>query len=253
MSADTILTFRNVNFGYGPHKVLDDVSFTVKRGEYVGIVGPNGGGKTTLFKLVLGILKPHSGEIKLFGKEPEETRYRVGYVPQYFNVDRQFPINVAALIEAGLLNHSGFLPNSKKEAKEKIANVLKSVYLDGYQKRAVGELSGGELQRVLIARALVSDPELLLLDEPTANVDPAVGVSLNGLFQELNKDHTIVIVSHDIGFVSSSVTSILCLNEKLYQHDGSKLTPEVIESLYGGHVHLVNHCHHCHGEENDAD
>ena len=252
MNGDTIMTFKGVTFGYGPHLVLNDVSFSIKRGEYVGIVGPNGGGKTTLLKLVLGLLKPQKGKITLFGKDPEETRSRIGYVPQYFNVDRQFPINVAALIEAGLLNRCGFLPMSKKEARERISEALKSVYLDGYQKRAVGELSGGELQRALIARALVSSPEILLLDEPTANVDPAVGVSLYGLFQELNKDHTIIIVSHDIGFVTSSVTSILCLNEKLYQHDGSKLTPEVIESLYGGHVHLVNHCHHCHGEEEEC-
>lgn len=246
------LSFSNVNFGFGRHAVLQDVSFTVEEGAYVGVVGPNGGGKTTLLRLILGLLQPRSGEIRLFGEKPELTRSQVGYVPQYFNVERWFPISVAALVEAGLLNSRGRLSCSREEAFGRVRESLAEVRLEGYGDRAIGELSGGELQRVLIARALVSRPRMLLFDEPTANVDPAVGESLYALFKNLNSRHTVMIVSHDIGFVASSVSQILCLNEKLYQHEGSRLTPEVIESLYGGHMHLVNHGHHHHhGEEGE--
>lgn len=212
-----VVAVSDVCFSYGDHEVLHNVSFEITAKSLVAVVGPNGGGKTTLIKLMMGTLKPRFGKIKVFGKNPENSRVRMGFVPQQINFDPDFPITV---LEAVMLGRSashvlGGFRRADREAAEK---AIQAVGLDGLSQNLFSELSGGQRQRILIAQALCSDPEILLLDEPTANVDPETERSLYELFKELNKTKTIVIVSHNLRVVIAHATHIICVDRSVDMH-----------------------------------
>jgi zinc transport system ATP-binding protein len=237
-----IIEFNQVNFSYTSESmVLQNISFTVEAGEFLGVVGPNGGGKTTLLKLIMGLEEPTSGTIKIFDANPKSARRAIGYVPQFSNFNRAFPISVMNVVLTGRLGSSKNFFGYSKEDKKIAAEYLEKLEIYHLHKRPIGALSGGQLQRVLIARALACQPKLLLLDEPTANIDIHAEQNVFELLSLLNHNITIIVISHDIGFVSRYISRVLCINKSLFCHQTTALTPELIEKLYGIKVKAVEH------------
>lgn len=235
-SSDPVIEVRDVCFGYTATEVLHNISFTVDPGDLVGIVGPNGGGKTTLLHLLLGLLTPKFGSVRVLGGTPEEARRHAGYVPQHLQFDPRFPVTAADVVRMGRLGVARGCGGP-----EAIEAALGRVGLSGFGRRTFADLSGGERQRVLIARALVCEPTLLLLDEPTANVDARAEHSLYELFHELNRDMTILLVSHNLTVVTRYVRHILCVNHTACMHPISELLASTIKEAYGGELALLLH------------
>jgi zinc transport system ATP-binding protein len=233
------LELEGVSFSYGLVPVLEEVDLRVERGDFLGIIGPNGAGKTTLLKLALGLLEPDGGRLRVLGTSPVDARGRVGYVPQHARFQEEFPILVREVVLMGRLGAGGrgWSPEDRAAA----GRALEQVELDGLGDRPVGELSGGQLQRTLVARALAMEPELLLLDEPTASVDTRIGRRIYRLMDELTDRMTVVLVSHDIGVLSREVRSVACLNRRLHYHGTGRMPREALEEAYGGEVELVAH------------
>ncbi len=234
-----IIEVEGLDFSYGPHRVLHNVEFSIEEGEMVSIIGPNGGGKSTLLRLLLGLLSPDRGRILIYGKNPEQARRRLGYVPQYFRFDARFPVTVLDVVLTGRL--SKFFGCYTSADREAAAGALEEVRLEDKGRTPFSDLSGGQRQRVLIARALASSPSILLLDEPMANVDAAVGSLLYELLEELNKRHTVLLVSHDVGFVSGMTTRVLCVNGEVHEHPAEEVNEELIAAAYGRTMRLVRH------------
>ena len=197
-----VVTVQNVAFSYNHVPVLEDVSFTIQERSFISIVGPNAGGKTTLLKLMLGLLKPSRGTIKVFGLSPDKARPLIGYMPQHIQFDSHFPVTVLDVVLMGRLGNGTRLGPYRKNDKAISLDALRKLEMYDTRHRPFGALSGGQRQRVLVARALAAEPQLLLLDEPTSNVDMAVETGLFELLHTLSKTITIVVVSHDLGFVS---------------------------------------------------
>jgi zinc transport system ATP-binding protein len=239
------ITVNGVNFGYDANPVLTDVTLTIDDGDFVSVVGPNGGGKTTLIRLLLGLLRPQSGTIRVLGVAPERARKRVGYVPQYFQYDTRFPVRVMDVVLMGRLDRHPLWGHYGRADREAARDALARVGLADKGGEPFNALSGGQRQRALIARALASEPKLFFLDEPTSNVDPAVQDELYALLRDLNKRLTILVVSHDIGFVSSFVQRVVCVNQTVKVHPTSELTGAAISDLYGSNMTLVRHDHRC--------
>ncbi len=239
------LTIEGVHLTKGENIILRDIDLELDRGDFLGIIGPNGGGKTTLLKIILGLLEPDRGRVRVFGKSPSSFRGKVSYVPQFKNFDSDFPINVWNVVLMGRVGSLGLNPFYSKEDKIRAKSSLKKVDMYDFKDRLFSSLSGGEKQRVLMARALVSEPEILLLDEPTASVDEKIKTSIFELLKELNekKDITIILVSHDVGFLSSYVEKVGCLNQTLIYHGSGELTHEMIEESYGCKVDVIAHTH----------
>ncbi|MBU2498425.1 MAG: ABC transporter ATP-binding protein [Proteobacteria bacterium] len=235
------IEFKNVWFSYERTEVLRDISFSLSQGEFLGIIGPNGGGKTTLLKLMLGLLKPEKGEIRILGQEPNDASHRVGYVPQNTDFSQAFPISVMEVALMGRLSRARIGKRYSQEDREKVRNVLEKVGMWEYRLRPIGKLSGGQRQRVFIARALATDPEILFLDEPAASVDPEFQTDLYDFLKELNKTVTIVVITHDIGVVSSHMKSIGCVNKHFIFHEGGQITQEMIDMAYQCPVDLIAH------------
>jgi len=238
-----VVEMTGVSFSYLSTKVIDDVTFKVEPGDFVSIVGPNGGGKTTLLKLMLGLLKPDKGVVRVFGSSPERVRKRIGYMTQQMHFDLQFPISVLDIVLMGRLgfSHTG---RYSKEDHEVARYALEQVGLGTRINSHLAELSGGQRQRVLLARAISSKPDLLLLDEPTANIDIIIGGKLFDILKDLSSRVSIILVSHDLGFVSQVVNKVLCVNRTLFVHPTSMVTGEVIHELYGSEMKMVRHDHH---------
>ncbi len=231
---------KDVTFSYGRHAVLTDVDLTIARGEFATIVGPNGGGKTTLVKLMLGLLTPDSGAIQVLGTTPAAARARVGYVPQHAHVDQSFPARVVDIVLMGLLGTRTGIHYSHEDRERAVA-ALESVQLTDLAGSRLAELSGGQRQRALIARALVAEPELMLLDEPTAHLDVSMEHEFHDLLGRLRDRITIVLVSHDLGFVSDYATRAICVKNTVAVHETCELTSDVVRELYGRDVRMVRH------------
>ena len=240
MSGLHALSFEDVFFSYNGAVVLENVNITVKKGDFLSIVGPNGGGKTTLLKLILGLLKPASGRVSVFGKSPEHARRFIGYMPQYTQLDPGFPITVMDIVIMGYLNKRLCGAYSRSERRSASA-ALDEVGLIHLSNRSISELSGGQRQRVLISRAIVSRPEILLLDEPTANIDAEVEGKLQRVLQKLNERMTILVATHDLGFVSKLVKSVICVNRTVAVHPTGEICGKVIQELYHHDQRLVRH------------
>ncbi|MBT7697264.1 MAG: ABC transporter ATP-binding protein [Desulfobacterales bacterium] len=248
LSVSNDIVLNNISFAYASAKpILEDVNLIIKHGEFASIVGPNGSGKTTLLKLFLGLIKPNTGEILVFGDTPENSRLKIGYMPQYAHLDMQFPVTVMDVVlmgRLGLNRGSRFFKNDRIAAM----SALEEVKMTDFAKHLFNELSGGQRQRVLIARALCCEPELLLLDEPMSNIDPEIEEALFEILQELNKRMTILLVSHDLGFVSQKVNSVICVNRCVVVHPTSEINGTIIKDIYGGDICMIRHDHRC-GEE----
>ncbi len=238
------IEINNLSFSYDTVPVLESVNLKVEHGEFATIVGPNGGGKTTLLKLLLGILKPVQGTITVLGDKPERTRFRVGYMPQHTDLDPQFPVTVMDVVLLGRLGRR-FGGRYSKNDKQLAWKALEEVQLESAARLAFNKLSGGQKQRALIARALCCNPEMLLLDEPTANIDPEVEENLLTILQDLNRRMTILLVSHDMGFVSRVVKSVICVNRRVLIHPTSSMDGTLIKDIYGDDYCMVRHDHRC--------
>ncbi len=236
-----IACVKDVCVKYGNFTALEDVNLCLKPLDFVSIIGPNGGGKTTLLKLLLGLVKPNKGTVQVLGKLPEHSRQEIGYVPQNVNIDTQFPINVWDVTLMGRLGRLPLFARYDAHDRELTAESLEKVKMYDLRNRQIGKLSGGQQQRVLIARALVTNPKLLLLDEPTASVDTEIKRDMYELLAELNKQITVVMVSHDIGVVSSYTKTIACLNRKLVYHDEKGISKEMLAETYQCPVDLIAH------------
>ena len=244
MKDDIVIAINDVSFRYGREAVLDGVSLAVRRYDFSSIVGPNGSGKTTLLKLLLGLLSPATGTISVFGKSPEKARSHIGYMPQYIFLDMKYPVTVADVVMMGSLKGNLGIRFSKKD-REIAFRALEEVRLQDLSGRSFNELSGGQRQRVLIARALACEPDILLLDEPTSNMDPEVEEALFTILSDLNKRMTILLVTHDLGFVSQVVKSVICVNRKVVVHPTTEIKGSMINEIYGGDLRMIRHDHIC--------
>jgi zinc transport system ATP-binding protein len=245
----TCIEVKDVSFSYIGNPILQDISFNVDAGEYLGIIGPNGGGKTTLFKVILGLLKPQSGQIKIFGEPLEsfKSRHLIGYVPQRSLSDYYFPATVEEVVKSGRTARLGLLKRFSKEDARAIERVMEVTDVAGLKHRLIGQLSGGERQRVFIARALASDPKILILDEPDVGVDVTAQEKFYSFLEELNSGSgiTILLISHDIDVVAHQAKTILCLNRRLVCHGPPRdfITEEYMQKLYGKKVRFILHGH----------
>ena len=237
-----IIEIKNLNAGYDGRTVLRDVNLTVYDRDFLGIIGPNGGGKTTLIKCILGLLKPLSGEISFTSSRTAgNLQLTMGYLPQYNSIDRKFPITVGEVILSGLSSKKSLISRFTKEHKEKAHQVIVRMGLEGLEERAIGALSGGQLQRALLGRAIISDPEVVILDEPSTYIDKRFEARLYQLLAEINKDCAIILVSHDIGTVLQQVKSIACVNETLDYHPDTGITGEWLERNFNCPIELLGH------------
>ncbi|MBC7110235.1 MAG: ABC transporter ATP-binding protein [Archaeoglobi archaeon] len=233
------IELRNVSYSKNGKEILKDINLSVKEKDFLAIIGPNGAGKTTLLRIVAGILEDYEGEVRIFGKNPEKARKLIGYVPQETSFDLSFPITVFRAVI--LARYPGVLSSFRKEDTKRALRTLELLGIEHLKDRKINELSGGELQRVLLARALVRDPKILLLDEPTSHIDFEAEKSFYDLLAELNKEMTIVIVTHDINVVSGYTKSVACLNKRLFFHGDKDGCFEVLEEVYQTPVEIVMH------------
>jgi len=238
-----IIDLKNISFSYGGPVILKHINLQIKDGEFIGVVGPNAGGKSTLLKLILGLLKPTQGQIHVTGKRPELVRPEVGYVPQYPRFTRDFPITVKQAVLMGRLGKTRWWGSYTPKDNDIAMQTLKKTEMDIHAQRQLNTLSGGQLQRVLLSRALASEPRILILDEPTANIDQRVESDIFDLLKQLNKQMTIIVVSHDIAFVSYYVHRVACLNTTLMCHEAAHIDGTLVDELYGAHMHAVEHQH----------
>ncbi len=236
-----LIEINDISAAYGSKTVLRNVSADLYEGDFLGIIGPNGGGKTTLLKVILGLLAPVSGSVRFFHEGKVVPSLRIGYLPQMNQIDKKFPISVREVVASGLAAEKPRFRSFTAAQHQNIDRVIGQMGLEGLSNRPIGELSGGQLQRVLLGRSIVSRPQVLILDEPSSYVDKRFESHFNELLGEINKESAIILVSHDIGTVLSMVKNIACVNETLHYHPGVDLSEEWLGEAYACPIDLVGH------------
>lgn len=239
--AEELVRLEDVTVSFDGETILDKVDFSVMENDYIGIIGPNGSGKTTLLKVMLGLVQPDSGDVTILGESPEKGRRYIGYVPQFSEFDKVFPISVWEFVMMGRLPRSSLARRFTSDDRKKAEEALKRVDLLGLKEKQLGVISGGEKQRAYIARALATDPRIMLLDEPTANIDIKMETGFYDLLADLRKEIAIVLVSHDISVISVKVDKIACLNRKLFMHESSEIDERILEETYRCPVEMIAH------------
>ncbi|MBO1005536.1 metal ABC transporter ATP-binding protein [Pseudogracilibacillus auburnensis] len=250
--SESVIRLENIHFTYDEKIILSNVNLEIKRGMFMGLVGPNGGGKTTLIQLILGLLKPDQGSIFLLDKPIDKFKdwNRIGFVSQKANTfNKGFPATVYEVVSMGLTAKVGYFKFMKRKDKQKVLTAIDQVGMSEYAYQNIGNLSGGQQQRVFIARALVSDPELLILDEPTVGIDYQNVERFYELLHELNtkQNITLLLVTHDTGAMTKYATNVVCLNQTLHFHgktdEYSALSAEYLSEIYGHPVQVIVHDH----------
>lgn len=241
MAYQEVVKLEDVWVFYDGMPALEGVNLSINQGDFLGIIGPNGGGKTTLLKVILGLVKPSQGKVKVLGTSPDRGRRSVGYVSQYSLFDRDFPISVWDVVLMGRLERAGLFKRYGEGDRIAAIQTLQTVGMLDLKDQQIGKLSGGQLQRVFIARALLTEPRLMLLDEPMASVDTVMQTEFYELLERLKQRMAIVLVSHDIGAVSVYVDKIACLNHQLFYHGSKEISPEVLEATYKCPVQMIAH------------
>jgi zinc transport system ATP-binding protein len=229
---NSIVEIKNVWFAYNGQTVLEGVSLDIRQGDFIAMIGPNGGGKTTLLKLMLGLLRPNKGAIRVLGDPTAKASHHIGYVSQDVHINRSFPITAIDVVLMGKLEPGKRWVKSSVQDRTDALEALERMEIADYASSKIGELSGGQRQRVFIARALVTQPQVLLLDEPTASIDAKGQAEFYMLLKELNKDVTILVVSHDLVAISTYVKSVACVNKRLHFHNQAEITGEMLEEMY---------------------
>lgn len=241
---EAVVELRDVSFAYEHHRVLENVNLRIEAGSFTSIIGPNGGGKSTLLKLLLGLLEPGKGEVRVFGQAPRAGRRAIGYMPQTQSLDSSFPITVEEVVGLGRLHQGTWFGLPRRADREACDRALETTGCAHLRRESFSSLSGGQRQLVLIARALVGDPRLLLLDEPTANLDPAVEESFYALLQRLRGKITIALVSHDVGLVAEQSEQVICVNRKVEQHAARMVSGDFVQAMFGTDAaRVVDHRH----------
>lgn len=235
------ISMNDLWFSYDGYWVLQQVNLTVMPHEFVSIVGPNGGGKTTLLKLMLGLLQPTRGKVEILGQTPSEARSKIGYMPQHAHLDPQFPIKVWDVVLMARLGPSRSLWSYRDDDLRAAEDALRKLKVLDFADKHFSSLSGGQRQRVLIARALACQPQLLLLDEPTAGLDLSIETEFYDLLKHVTDELTVCMVSHDLGFVSRLVSKVVCVKGKVVVHPTSEITGELINEIYGAPMKMVRH------------
>lgn len=238
---NAIIETKNLSAGYDNRPVLRDINLTIYERDFLGIIGPNGGGKTTLIKCILGLLKPSKGEINYYLNGQKTSSVTMGYLPQYNTIDRKFPISVEEVILSGISSKKSLSSKFTDEQREKANAVIARMGLEGLERRAIGQLSGGQLQRSMLGRAIISDPSIVILDEPSTYIDKRFEARLYELLAEINQECAIILVSHDIGTVLQQVKSIACVNETLDYHPDAGVTTEWLERNFSCPIELLGH------------
>ncbi len=240
---DPIISISGLWVCRAEHAVLEDINLSLDEGDFLGLIGPNGGGKSTLLKVMLGLIKPDRGNIRIFGLPPAAARGLMGYLPQKTVFDHSFPIKALDAVLMGRFSRAGLFRRYGNLDRDAARRALDAVGMADRADREIGSLSGGEQQRVFVARSLVSDPKLLLLDEPTSGVDSAQQKEFYDLLCHLNRNMgiAIVLVSHDVTAISTYVSKIACLNQRLYYHGSKELSSDEIEKAYGCPVEMIAH------------
>ncbi len=234
-----IVEIKNMSAGYNGQRVLKHVSLSIFGNDFIGIIGPNGGGKTTLLKVILGLVKPWEGRVEYLQSDGNK-KLNIGYLPQQFSADRKFPISVGEVVLSGLLRRRNIVRSYSKDERDRAEEVLARMGIGGLSSKAFGELSGGEMQKALLARAIISSPQLLLLDEPNTYVDQVFESELFDILEELNKRMAIIVVSHDAGMISSYVKTIACVNGELHYHPSNEINNEILKA-YNCPIDLITH------------
>ncbi|MDX9856634.1 MAG: metal ABC transporter ATP-binding protein [candidate division Zixibacteria bacterium] len=247
MTDSAVINIDNVTFAYNGIPVLHRVNLRVVDRDFAWIVGPNGGGKTTLLKLMIGLLQPSEGSVTVLGKPPHAVRQTIGYMPQHVSLDPQFPVTVLDVVLMGLLGNFHPVGRVSRADRTHALEALSEVGLADSAERQFAHLSGGQQRRILIARALAARPRLLLLDEPTANLDLRIEQEVFELLQRLNEKLTIVMVSHDPAFVSPFVKSVVCVKGHVHVHPTAAIDSEIMSELYGRPIRMVRHDQQFHG------
>ncbi|MFA8432931.1 MAG: metal ABC transporter ATP-binding protein [Marinifilaceae bacterium] len=235
---EKILELQSITAGYDEEVILKDINLTVHENDFLGIIGPNGGGKTTLLKVILGILKPLQGSLWL--KSVNHGQSRIGYLPQFNTIDKKFPISVREVVLSGLMSQKRIFGRYNREDKVKAEALMEQMGVLHLKNKNIGELSGGQLQRVFLCRAIISDPGLLILDEPNTYVDSNFEGELYDILDELNQRMAIIIVSHDVGMICSHVKAIACVNRTLEYHDTNEISEKQLQD-YGCPIDLITH------------
>lgn len=250
-----IIQLQDISASYGERMVLSHVNLSVYEHDFLGVIGPNGGGKTTLIKIILGLLKPVGGSLHFYRDGKEVPEITMGYLPQYNNIDKKFPISVYEVVLSGLNKEKSLFSRYTSGQHEQVRKTILRMGLEGLEKRAIGELSGGQLQRALLGRALVSNPEVVILDEPNTYIDKKFEAKLYSLLEEINKERAVVLVCHDIGTILQNVKTVACVNEVLDYHPDTEVPQEWLEEHFGCPIELLGHgnfphrvlkCHHPH-------
>lgn len=238
-----ILEINDLSVGYDDNPyVLKNVNLDVTKNDFLGIIGPNGGGKTTLLKTLMGLVKPTSGKISFYRNNIKVDKINIGYLPQINQIDKKFPISVYDVILSGLTVKKGLFSSYTKEQKEKVSIIAEKMGLQQLIHRSIGALSGGQLQRTLLGRAIIDDPDLLVLDEPNSYVDKRFESNFYKLLEEINLDTAIILVSHDVGTVISLVKNIACVNEGLHYHSGTNISTDWLEKSYNScPIEIIGH------------
>lgn len=236
-----LITVENLTSGYDGKSVIENASFSILDDDFIGVIGPNGGGKTTLIKTILNQISPFSGKISycsaLLG---EDERPRIGYLPQINSIDTKFPISALDVILTGLVSKSNIRGRVKREDIERAKELCSSLEISKSINRSIGELSGGQMQRVFLCRALINSPRLLILDEPTTYTDSSFNTALYDMLHLLNEKMAILMVSHDIGTVASHIKSIICVNRSVHHHPDNTVTEGMLQR-YNCPIQLISH------------
>jgi zinc transport system ATP-binding protein len=239
----SVLEVKSLRKRFGDVEVLRGIDLKLERGEVLSIIGSSGGGKTTLVKCILGLHHPDEGRIRCFREGREVSKLAIGYLPQYNTIDKKFPISVYEVILSGLSGQKSLFRGYSAEQHEQVHETLVRMGLEGLEDRPIGQLSGGQLQRALLGRALVSNPEVLILDEPNTYIDKQFETKLYSLLEEINRECAIVLISHDIGTILQNVKSVACVNGTLDYHPDTEVSPEWLGEHFGCPIELVGHGH----------
>ncbi len=234
-----LVKLENISCGYESEKAIEGVNLEICRKDFIGMIGPNGGGKSTLIKLIMGLIKPWTGQI-LYGENEFGEKIKIGYLPQYHEFDHKYPISIKEVVLSGLVKHGSLATRFNSKDHSRAKEVLALLGLQKIGDKSIGDLSGGQMQRAFLGRAIASSPDLLILDEPVTYVDNKFELELYEFLKDLNKSTAILLVSHDLGQITSSVKTIACVNGRLHYHPTNKITEKIL-ATYNCPVELITH------------